>query len=132
MSSASVSECLGILPKNQGEALVSGFWLEQRLHQQSAPACSVGYVCNMVVHWNVCFLSVQSSPFVSAWLWTTALQYNYSTIDNISKCFNIWIKLFEIVFQRFNFLQRICSAGGINSVLSGGYFLLLPGMPKIV
>ena len=100
MTTAYVSECLVILPKNWGEALVSGFALEQRLQKQSTPACFVGHVCSMVVLWNVCFLSVQSSLFVSAWLWTTTLQYNYRTLDDISKCFNIWIKCFEIMFQR--------------------------------
>ena len=97
---AYVSECLVILPKNQGEASVSGFGSEQRLQQQSTPSCFAGHVCSMVVLWNVCFLSVQSSLFVSAWLWTTTLQYNYRTLDDISKCFNIWIKCFEIMFQR--------------------------------
>ena len=60
-------------------------------------------MCSMVVLWNV-FLSVQSSLFVSAWMWTTTLQYNYSTLENISKCFNIWIKCFEIMFQRLEVL----------------------------
>ena len=101
----STVECLGILPKNQGETLVLGFGLEQRLQQQSTPACFVGHVCSMVVLWNVCFLSVQSSLFVSAWLWTTTLHNNYSTLDNISKCFNIWIKCFEIMFQRHEVLR---------------------------
>ena len=76
MSTPCVSECLGILPKNQGETLQSGFALEQGLQQQSTPACFLGHVCGMVVHWNVCFLSVQSSLFASAWLWTTTIQYN--------------------------------------------------------
>ena len=79
MSTVYVPECFGIIPKNQGEVLLSGFGLEQRLQQQSTPACFAGHECSMVVHWNVCFLSVQSSLFVSAWLWTTSLQYNYST-----------------------------------------------------
>ena len=105
VTTAYVSECLEILPKNQREALVSGFESEQRLQQQSTPACFVGHVCSMVVLWNICFLSVQSSPFISAWLWTTILQYNCSTLDNISKCFNIWIKCFEIMFQRFEVLR---------------------------
>ena len=75
VTSAYVSECLGILPKNQGETLVSGFGSEQRLQQQWTPAYFVGHVCSMVVLWNVCFLSVQPSLFVSAWLWAT----NHST-----------------------------------------------------
>ena len=71
MTTAYVSECLEIIPKNQ-EALVSGFGSEQRLQQQSTPACFVGHVV-------------------------------------------VW-----------------CSVGAINSVLSGGCFLLLPGMPKVL
>ena len=89
VKTAYVLECLRILPKNEGEALVSGFGSEQPLQQQLAPACFVAPVCSMVVLWNICFLSVQSSFVVPAWLWTTTLQYNYSTLDNISKCFNI-------------------------------------------
>ena len=104
VTAAYVSKCLGIVPKNQGEGLVSGFGSEQCLQQESTPACFIGHVCSIVVLWNVCFLSVQSSLFVSAWLWTTTLHYNYSTLDNISKCFNIWIKCFEIMFQRLEVL----------------------------
>ena len=44
VKTAYVLECLGILPKNQGEALVSGFGSEQPLQQQSTPACFVGPV----------------------------------------------------------------------------------------
>ena len=84
-----VLECLGILPKNEGEALVSGFGSEQPLQQQSMHSCFVRLVCSLVFLWNISFLSVQSSLVVPAWLWTTTLQYNYSTSDNISKCFNI-------------------------------------------
>ena len=72
MTTAYVSESSGILPKNQGEALVSQLGSEQRLQQQSTPACFVGHVV-------------------------------------------VW-----------------CSVGAINSVLSGGCFLLLPGMPKVL
>ena len=61
-----LSECVGILPKNQGEALVSGFGSEQRLQQESTPACFAGQVCIMVVLWNTCFLPVQSFRFISA------------------------------------------------------------------
>ena len=49
VKSAYVSECLGILPKNHGKALVSGCGSEQSLQQQSIPACFVGPVCSMVV-----------------------------------------------------------------------------------
>ena len=69
--------------------LVSGFGSEQPLQQQSTPACSVVFVCSLAVLWNICFLSVQSSLVVPAWLGTTTLQYNCSTSDNISKYFNI-------------------------------------------
>ena len=48
MTTAYVSECFGILPENQGEALLSGFGSEQRLQQQSTPACFDGHVCSMV------------------------------------------------------------------------------------
>ena len=100
-----VLECLGILPKNQGEALVSGFWSEQPLKQQSTPACFVGIMCSIVVLNNICFLPVQAYLFVPAWLWRNTLQYNCSTLGNISKCFNIWIKSFEIIFQRLEVLR---------------------------
>ena len=49
VKTAYVSECLGILPKNHGEILVSRCGSEQRLQQQSAPACFVRHVCSMLV-----------------------------------------------------------------------------------
>ena len=65
------------------------FGSEHYLQQQSIPACFDGLVRSLVVLWNICFLPVQSSLVFPAWLWTTTSQYNCSTSDNISKCFNI-------------------------------------------
>ena len=61
------------------------------------------------------------------------LHYN-NTLDNISKYFNICIKCCEIMFQRLDmlFCDGYVSIGAINSVLSGGCFLLLPGMSKVL
>ena len=59
--------------KSKWETIVLGFGSKQPLQQQSTPACFIGPVC-MVVPWNVCFLSVQSSLCFSAWLWTTTLE----------------------------------------------------------
>ena len=42
-------ECLGILPKNQRDALASGFGSEQPPQQQSTPTRFVGPVCSVVV-----------------------------------------------------------------------------------
>ena len=44
-----ILESLGILPKNQGEGLVSGFGSEQPVKQQSTPASFIGPTCSMVV-----------------------------------------------------------------------------------
>ena len=60
--------------KTKWEAIVLGFESKQPLQQQSTPACFTGHKCSMVVLWNVCFLSLQSSLCFSAWLWTTTLE----------------------------------------------------------
>ena len=60
--------------KTKWEAKLLGFGSKQPPQQQSTPFCFIGPVYSIVVLWNVCFLSLQSSLYFSAWLWTTTLE----------------------------------------------------------
>ena len=75
----STVECLGILPKKQGETLVLGFGLEQRLQQQSTPACFVGHgVVWWFIEMFVFFLSSHLSLFPPGCEQLHTIQLQYS------------------------------------------------------